>query len=140
MKNNQKNNAFDNVFSAVKKDKEETVDMSTIQHVNMSTVNKKDSKKKTKEKVNMLTSKHVNSSTVVKKTDQKGKKDDIKNKRILQSGRKTKSKTFFLSEDIIKMLGYLKFKEGIKESEYANEIFEKFFEKNFGKDWKNIIS
>lgn len=107
----QKSTAFDSIFSSIGSSE--------------SSSDKKDN------------SKNLKDNRAEKKEKEEAKKEG---KRILKSGIKTKAKTFFLSDDIIRMFKYIKFKKDINESEYANLMFERAFEKEFGKDWKKLVS
>jgi hypothetical protein len=60
-------------------------------------------------------------------------------KRVLKSGIKVRSKTLFLKDEIVRMFKYVKFKKGLNESDYANEVFEAYFEHEFGEDWKELV-
>ncbi len=51
-----------------------------------------------------------------------------------------KNKTFLLSDNASNAFKYLKWKNKINESELANSIFEKYFEENLGKDWRDKVS
>lgn len=152
-------NAFDQIFSSTKRP-EEIVNNSTPQTVNTLTsqqVNTFDEKEEIKEKneilensenmiiepqkgnsqdVNSLTVKHFDMST----TQDVNKSTVTKNNRILKNGKTTKAKTFFLEPEIIEMFKFVKFKEKIDESKYANQILDQFFTQQFGEDWRSKLN
>ena len=63
----------------------------------------------------------------------------VKSKRTLKDGKQTKAKTFFLELEIIEMFKYVKFKQKIDESKYANMVLDEIFTKQFGKNWRKLV-
>jgi len=144
-------NAFDQIFSATTQP-QEIVNMSTVQHVNSLTEGKEEileEKEILENPKNIITepltdnSQTVNSSTVqhldMSTTQHVNMSTVTKTNRILKNGKTTKAKTFFLEPEIIEMFKFIKFKEKIDESKYANQILAQFFSQQFGENWKSKI-
>lgn len=152
-------NAFDQIFSSTKRP-EEIVNMSTPQTVNtlrsqqVNTLTEEKSEIKQENEIlenpeNTIegpqtdNSQDVNSLTVqqfdMSTTQDVNKSTVTKTNRILKNGKTTKAKTFFLEPEIIEMFKFVKFKEKIDESKYANQILDQFFTQEFGENWKELV-
>lgn len=153
-------NAFDQIFSTTKRPEEivnmsipQTVNSSTSQQFNTFTEEKNEIKEENQildNSENTITepqtdnSQDVNSLTVQqfdKSTTQDVNKSTVtKANRILKNGKTTKAKTFFLEPEIIEMFKFVKFKEKIDESKYANQILDQFFTQEFGQNWRSKLN
>lgn len=152
-------NAFNQIFSSTKRPEEivnkstpQTVNSSTSQQLNTLTEEKNEIKEENEilensenviteaqtdnsQDVNSLTVQQFDSST----TQDVNKSTVTKTNRILKNGKPTKAKTFFLEPEIIEMFKFIKFKEKIDESKYANQILDQFFSQQFGENWRELI-
>jgi hypothetical protein len=62
------------------------------------------------------------------------------NQRILRGGKNTKSKTFFLPPEFHEMFEYIKWKKKADHSKYMINILEEAFTKEFGSEWRSLLS
>jgi hypothetical protein len=73
-----------------------------------------------------------------KKTTSKHVDKSINNKENITT-RTLERKTVYLKPEIIEMFKYVKWKNKVGESEFANAAIENHIEKQFGKNWRDLL-
>ena len=119
-------NAFENTFSQVKENESKNVDKATSQQADIENIEAIQDNKSTSKQVVKLSRQYSNKTTKKKILEE------------LHDG-DLERKTFYLHPDLAEMFKYAKFKKKMGESQMANLAFEKYFEHQFGKDWRSIL-
>lgn len=80
-------------------------------------------------------------SQIVRKSDSRNSENTETQKvEKINKTRAVIKKSFFVTPEIADMFKYLKWKRKISERDLSIKAFEDYFTKEFGKDWRKVLS